>query len=59
MRFHKSRMINELAFVSRIKVFNRLQIWPSVRLNNSEFSEMCMNSLDNQRHTQERDRNFH
>jgi hypothetical protein len=59
MRFYKSRMINELAFVPRNKSFNRLQIRPSVRLNNSEFGEMCTNSLDNQRHTRVRNRNFH
>jgi hypothetical protein len=39
-------MIFEFAFASRIKVFNRLQIRPSVRLKNFEFGEMRMNSLD-------------
>jgi hypothetical protein len=37
---YKSRMIFEFAFVLRNKSFNRLQIWPSVRLNNSEFGEL-------------------
>jgi hypothetical protein len=41
----------EFAFALRNKSFNRLQIWPSVRLNNSEFDEMRMSSLDNQRQT--------
>jgi hypothetical protein len=30
----------EFAFASRNKSFNRLQIWPLVRFNNSEFGEM-------------------
>ena len=38
--FDKLRMIIEFAFVPRNKSFNRLQIRPSVRLNNSEFGEM-------------------
>jgi hypothetical protein len=37
----------EFAFASRNKSFNRLQIWPLVRLNNLEFGEMCTNSSDN------------
>jgi hypothetical protein len=32
-------MISEFAFVEN-KSFNRLQIWPSVRLINFEFGEM-------------------
>jgi hypothetical protein len=47
-------MIFEFAFVLRNKSFNRLQIRPSVRLNNSEFGEMWMNNPDNQRHTRAR-----
>jgi hypothetical protein len=39
-KIYKSRMIFEFAFVPRNKSFNMLQIWPSVRLNNSEFGEM-------------------
>jgi hypothetical protein len=38
--FDKLRMITEFAFVPRNKSFNRLQIWPSVRLINFEFGEM-------------------
>ena len=56
---YKSRLIIKFAFVPRTKSFNRFQIRPSVRLNNSEFSEMCTNSLDNQRLTRARNRNFH
>jgi hypothetical protein len=36
------------------KSFNRLQIRPSVRLNNSGFGEMWMNNPDNQRHMRAR-----
>jgi hypothetical protein len=56
---YKSRLIIKFAFVPRIKVFNRFQIRPSVRLNNSKFGEMCTNSLDNQRHTRARNTNFY
>ena len=56
---YKSRLIIKFAFVPRIKVFNRFQIRPSVRLNNSEFDEMCTNSMDNQRHMRARNRDFH
>jgi hypothetical protein len=45
-------MISEFAFVPRNKSFNQLQIWPSVRINNFEFGEMCANCLDNQRHSE-------
>ena len=38
-KIYKSRMIPEFAFVEN-KSFNRLQIRPYVRLNNSKFSEM-------------------
>jgi hypothetical protein len=34
------RWIIEFVFVPRIKSFNRLQIRPPVRSNNSEFGEM-------------------
>jgi hypothetical protein len=44
--------------VPRIKVLTGSKNWPSVRLSNSEFGEMCMNSLDNQRHTRARNRDF-
>jgi hypothetical protein len=56
---YNPRWIIEFVFVPRIKSFNRLQNWPSVRLNNSEFGEMWMNNLDNQRHTRVRNRNFY
>jgi hypothetical protein len=42
---YKSRLIIEFAFVSRNKSFNRLQIRPSVRLNNAEFGEVFMINL--------------
>jgi hypothetical protein len=56
---YNSRWIIEFVFVPRNKSFNRLQIWPSVRLNNSESDEMCTNSLDNQRHMRARNRDFY
>jgi hypothetical protein len=48
---YETRLTFEFAFAPRNKSFNMLQIWPSVRLYNSEFDEMRMSSLDNQRHT--------
>jgi hypothetical protein len=36
-----------LRLLQETKSFNRLQIWPLVRLNNSEFGETFMSNLMN------------